>query len=219
MSDFKKRIQDGLLGKYHGLPNGLNRFNKYLYGIQRKRYYLFGGLSGSAKTTLVDFQLLNALSYAKLHGIKVYVFYYSFEIDKETKKANLLACHIFNKYKKVIPPQAILGLGKHRLDEEQQKLVYQELPYIDELFDSINFTFDPINPTGIYKDLLNHFRTTGTFVMKPYKKVNTDKFGVQTEESAELMESYKANDPDSYTIAVIDHLALCKPGFSPHDNH
>jgi replicative DNA helicase len=209
-SAFKKRVDDGLLGKYHGLPNGLNRFNRYLYGIQRKRYYLYGGLSGSAKTTLVDFKLLNALSYAKKHGIKVYVKYYSFEIDKETKQANFLSCHIFNKHKKIIPPQKILGLGKFRLTEEEQELVNKELPYIDEIFSEIDFCFDPINPTGIYKDLLTHFNATGTFKMRSYKKTNHDKYGNEKEEDAKLMESYTSNDPNSYTICVIDHLALCK---------
>ena len=207
---FKQRIEDGLAGLYHGLPNGLNKFNRYLYGIQRKRYYLYGGLSGSAKTTLVDFKLLNALSYAKKMGIKVYVYYYSFEIDRETKQANFLSCHIFNKYKRIIPPQKILGLGKYRLDEEEKKLVEQELPYIEQLFQEINFCFDPINPTGIYKELLQHFRDTGKFKMRPYKKVITDKFGNETLEDSELMESYEPNDPDSYTIVVKDHLALLK---------
>lgn len=207
---FKQRLEDGLAGKYHGLPNGINRFNRYLYGIQRKRYYLYGGLSGSAKTTLVDFKLLNALAYAKAKGIKVYVKYYSFEIDKETKIANFLSCHIFNKYKKIIPPQKILGLGKFRLTEDEKKLVDAELPYIDQLFSEIDFCFDPINPTGIYKDLLTHFRATGKFIMRKYKKVTHNRFGVEQEEDAELMESYTPNDPEGYTICVIDHLALCK---------
>lgn len=207
---FKQRVEDGLAGKYHGLPNGLNKFNKYLYGIQRKRYYLYGGLSGSAKTTIVDFKLLNALAYAKANGIKVYVKYYSFEIDKETKTANFLSCHIFNKYKKIIPPQKILGLGKFRLTDEEKQLVDSELPYIDQLFSEIDFYFDPINPTGIYKDLIAHFKSIGKFVMKKYKKITHDKFGNEKEEDAEYMEYYAPNESDSYTICVIDHLALCK---------
>lgn len=43
---FEARIKEGLSGKYSGLSNGLNRINKYIFGIQRSCYYLYGGLSG-----------------------------------------------------------------------------------------------------------------------------------------------------------------------------
>lgn len=207
---FTKRIEDGIAGKYHGLPNGLNRFNKYIYAIQRKRYYLFGGLSGSAKTTLVDFMLLNALEYANRNNIQVDVFYYSFEIDRETKIANLISCHIYNKYKKVIPPQKILGFGKFRLNDEEKALVDSELDYIHNLFNKINFTFDSLNPTGIYKDLLNHYKKTGKFVTKKYTKTVVDKYGKEQQEEGELLDSYVHDNPDRYVICIIDHLALCK---------
>lgn len=208
--NFKQRIQDGLDGKYQGLPNGLKRLNRYVYGIQRQWYYLYGGLSGSAKTTLVDFKLLRALEYCERNKIEIDVFYYSFEINKEKKIANLLSCHIFNKHKRVIQPQKILGLGKNRMNKEEEEIVLAELPYIEKLFSKINFRFDPLNPTGIFKELYSFYEKTGEFKKRKYKKTVTDAYGNERLEDAETHEGYIHNNPERYVLLVIDHLALCK---------
>ena len=52
--NFEERINAGLEGRFKGLDNGLNKANKYLFGIQRSCYYLIGALSGGrmlSKTT------------------------------------------------------------------------------------------------------------------------------------------------------------------------
>ena len=71
---FEERIQAGLAGKYQGLNNGLGRINKYIFGVQRACYTLLGGLSGSAKTTLVDFIIINALEDALAKNIPINIF-------------------------------------------------------------------------------------------------------------------------------------------------
>lgn len=43
---FEERIKEGLEGKFEGLSNGLDRINKYIFGIQKSCYTLIGGLSG-----------------------------------------------------------------------------------------------------------------------------------------------------------------------------
>ena len=84
MTQFKQRIEQGLSGEYTGLANGFERINKYIYNIQRSCYTLIGGLSGSSKTTLCDFILLNGLQDAKAKGIPFNVTYYSWEIDEKS---------------------------------------------------------------------------------------------------------------------------------------
>lgn len=196
------RISDGLAGKFKGLSNGFNRVNKFIYGVQRKTYYLYGGLSGAAKTTLVDFKILNAIKDADSQGIPIHVFYYSYEIDEETKKCNWLSAHIYNKYKIVIPPEVIGGLGEHEMTIEQQELVDSEIDYIEELFSRIHFRFDPVNPTGIRNELLKHANANGKFTTVPY----TDDEG----NTQQRLTGYIPNDPNEYVIVVIDHIALAK---------
>lgn len=149
---FKERIQQGLDGKYQGLSNGLKRINKYIFGVQKSCYTLIGGLSGSAKTKLVDFIILNALQDAESKGISINIFYYSWEIDEITKKAEWLAMLIYTKYDIIITPETIKGLGDFRLSKEEQELVNSELDNLERLFSKINWVWESVNPTGCYKE-------------------------------------------------------------------
>ena len=74
---FEERITEGINGKYQGLNNGFKRINSFIFGIQRSCYMLIGGLSGAAKTTLLDFMLINAIQDANSKNIPINIFYYS----------------------------------------------------------------------------------------------------------------------------------------------
>lgn len=199
---FEQRIIDGLEGKYQGLDNGLRRANKYLFGVQRGCYTLIGGLSGSAKTKLVDFILLNALNDAKNKGISINVFYYSYEIDEHTKRADWLSMLIYHKYDVIILPEKIKGLGDFRLSPDEQIMVNNELSNLNQLFSMVNWRWESANPTGIYKEWFTFMSSRGTFQKESYN----DEFG----RPKERIVKYTLNDPHEYNIAILDHFALCK---------
>lgn len=198
--DLKERIDSGVQGKFEGLSNGFSRINDYIFGVQRGVYTLLGGMSGVFKTTLVDFILLNALQDAEAKNIEFNVHYFSFEIDEITKKCNWLSNIIFNKYNMIIPPELIKGYGKNRLTLDQQEIVNSEIDYVDSLFSKINFHFRSINPTGIYKNLMDFSATKGTFNFKEYK----DEHG----NLQKSLNSYTPNNPEAYNLVILDHLAL-----------
>jgi replicative DNA helicase len=210
--NFKERIRDGLQGKYKGLSNGLNRINRYIFGIQRKCYYLVGGASGSGKTTLVDFMLVNALQDARRQGITVNVFYYSYEIDEISKKANWLSIIVYNKYGIVIEPEKIKGLGDYRLSHDERQLVDDCIPELEELFGSIMWRWENVCPTGMYREWWDFMKGRGYFETEPY----TDENG---EEKKRIVRFVNKN-PDEYNMTVIDHMALCKfeRGFTLKEN-
>ena len=201
-SGFLSRIKEGLQGKYQGLSNGLTRINKYIFNVQRACYYLIGGLSGSAKTKLVDFILLNAIQDAEAKGISLNIFYHSYEIDELTKKAEWLSALIYIKYGIIIPPEKIKGLGDFRLNEDELKLVESEIPELDKIFAKINFVFEPTNPTGLHKEMWRFMEKRGKFEKEEY----LDEYGVKKERIIKFI----PDDPDEYNIVVIDHLALAK---------
>ncbi len=211
MSSFKQRIEDGLAGKFKGLSNGFNRLNKYIYNTQRKTYTLIGGLSGSAKTTLVNYILLNNIEDADKNNIPIDIFYYSYEIDEETTKANWLSVLIYKKHKIIIPPEKISGLGDNRLSKAEQELVNLMLPYLDSIFSRINFRFETNNPTGIYNELYQHALKVGDFKYEEYK------IG---EEVKKRTIGYKFHEEDRYVLVVLDHQALMKRerGFTLKEN-
>jgi len=200
MTQFKQRIEQGLSGEYTGLANGFERINKYIYNIQRGCYTLIGGLSGSSKTTLCDFILLNGLQDAVAKGIPFNVTYYSWEIDEISKKANWLSVLIYNKYDRVISPQTIKGLGDSRLTEEEQEIVYSMLPELEDLFSKITWHWIPQNPTGLYTEWWKTMSAKGKFNTMPY----IDDEG----NNKERIISWTADNKEEYNIVVLDHLAL-----------
>jgi replicative DNA helicase len=207
---YNQRFDDGQAGKYQGLDNGLGRINKYIYNVQRKWYYLFGGLSNSGKTTLVDSMLLNAIRDAKEKGIELNIFYYSYEIDAETKFAQWMSNHIHRKYNITIAPEAIAGLGDNRLEQYQAELVKMEIEEVESIFNSIHFRFDPTNPTGIYKELFDFYSKTGTWEEESYRTIEKDKYDNDIELEKRRIVSYTSDNAERYVIVVMDHIALCK---------
>jgi hypothetical protein len=203
---FEARIQKGLQGKYQGLKNGFDRINRYIFGIQRACYYLIGGLSGSAKTTLLDFMIINAIQDANSKNIPINVFYYSLEIDEVTKKCNWLSVLIS------LPPEKIKGLGDFRLTEEEQKIVNAEIKDLDLIWNKINWIWESTNPTGIYKNMWNHMSTRGEFTYEDYVDENDVK--------KKRISKFTPSNPDEYNIIVGDHLALLhmERGFTLKEN-
>lgn len=195
----KERIQAGLDGKFVGLDNGLGKVNKVIYGVQRGVYTLLGGLSGSFKTTIIDFILLNALQDAEKKGIEFNVFYHSYEIDEISKKMNWLSVRIKQKYGITIPPEVIKGYGnENKLTVEQLALVDAEIPYIEELFKRIHFRFVPQNPTGIYNELWKFQEERGTIQYEEYLDHDN--------KPKKKVVGYIPNNPEAYTVVFLDHL-------------
>ena len=198
----KERIEAGLSGDYEGLDNGLERINKYIFKTQKACYYLLGGLSGSAKTTFLDFVILNAIQDAEAKGVSINVIYYSWEIDETTKKANWLSILIYKKYNIVIAPEKIKGYGEFRLNEDEKKLIFSELDELERIFNKINWIWESQNPTGMYKYWWDFMGKKGKYIKEPYIDEHDKK--------QERIVSFELNDPKEYNIVAGDHLALAK---------
>lgn len=206
--NLEERIYAGVEGKFQGLSNGFKRINKEIHGLQRGVYTLLGGLSGTYKTTLADYMLLNAISDAESLGLEINVFYYSYEIDELTKKCNWLSVIIKNKYNVTIPPEVIKGFGDNRLTPLELDYVKKEIPTVNALFSKINFRFKSTNPTGIYNEMWQYLSSKGNFTYVEY----TDSEG----NSKRKIDKFIPNNPEAYNIIVLDHLLLLKKerGFS-----
>ena len=204
----EERIYAGVEGKFQGLSNGFKRINKEIHGLQRGVYTLLGGLSGTYKTTLADYMLLNAINDAESQGLEINVFYYSYEIDELSKKCNWLSVIIKNKYNVTIPPEVIKGFGDNRLTPLELDYVKKEIPTVNALFSKINFRFKSTNPTGIYNEMWQYLSSKGTFTYVEY----TDSEG----NSKRKIDKFTPNNPEAYNIIVLDHLLLLKKerGFS-----
>lgn len=198
----KERIEAGLKGDYEGLDNGLDRINEYIFKTQRACYSIIGGLSGSAKTTFLDFQILAAIQDAEAKNIPINIIYYSFEIDETSKKANWLSVLIYKKYGIEISPEKIKGYGSLRLNEDELQLVYSEINEVERIFKKIKWIWESTHPTGMYKYWWDFMEPRGKFIKEPYLDEENKK--------KERIISFELNDPKEYNIVAIDHLALAR---------
>ena len=216
----QERVNQGLKGEFKGLNNGFKDINEYIFGVQKHCYTLIGGMSGTYKTTLLDYIFLNAIQDAQAKGKKLDVFYYSFEIDKLTKQCNWLSQLAWKNYNVIIPPKKIKGLGDNRLSNDEQEIINTLIPKVEKLFESINWVFDAMNPTGIYNDIFKFCAQKGTFTYEDYIDERVDKAtGKKIEVKKQRIKSFEWKE-DQYLLLGIDHLYLAKKerSFSTKEN-
>ena len=208
--NFLKYIEEGRKGLNKGIPMGFPRLDKFLRGLQKKKYYLVGGSTGTGKTALVDQAfLINPYNWIVKNNAKekLKVFYYSFEIDLESKLAKWLSYQLFIDYKIEVDPEHILGMDMTSETDEENKLSEELLEKIkaykehfDKLFEFIEFEDVPIDPTAIFNQVKKYFEDNGKWI--EYKR---EFGGVE-----KTIKYYKPNNPDEYVIVIVDHIGLVR---------
>lgn len=202
---FMHQVQRGRTGVNAGLANGLSLINKYIYGTQRGRYYLFGGDSGTGKTTLMDFMfVINAWHSAKKKGVKIVIYYCSFEISKLDKEARWVSLYIYAQTGKCIPSDYILGrIPGVTLNEEDMLLVKSAYDSVQEIMRDIIFLEDAVHPTAVFESIItDHYEKHGEVKRSPVSEAEKKKG-----KKGRIL-GYNPRDPDMYTLLVIDHLGL-----------
>ena len=220
--DFLDEIIKGQQGHNVGLPNCFDKFNKYLFGTQKRTYYARGGLPGSGKSAFTDDNyVLSPYFKLKDKGLPtkhLHWHYYSFEMDYIAKRARWTAYRLYQKYGILCDSNFLLGKGaeKGKITSNhiayfpnmmlKVKIVIQE---IDELFDHITFVDDAMNPTGILSEVMSWAASHGTFkyesydIIKDYTKPNEKTVGKR-------IIGYDLHNPEDVNMIIVDHMALAK---------
>jgi replicative DNA helicase len=201
-----KKIDRGKEGLNIGLPMGFNRLVDYVPDIQQGTYYLVGGETGTGKTAFADNCFLyNPYDWIKSHPdskMKMKVIYWSFEIDKSVKMTKGICKKLYTDFNIITDINFVLSRGKNRVSQEIYDRVILLRDYFEEMEDVLEIFDGAMNPTGINRFMLNYARANGEFVMKKYK---TD-----DGKEGEAFDHYVPNDPNLYTIVLIDHVSLTK---------
>ena len=204
----KSKIDVGLLGNNKGLPHGFNRLVEYIPGIQQSTYYLIGADSSVGKSAFVNNSFVfNPIDWWIANknntDIKLKVHYYSFEISKEMMLYKAVCRKIFIEYGILLDVNYILSRGKYKISAEHYDLVIKSLDYFDELEDILYIQDVPENPTGVWHKELKYAAENGKGLTDDYK-IDGD---------------YIPNNPNLYTLVVVDHISLIKKerGFNTKD--
>lgn len=203
----KDKIDNGLLGMNKGLPHGFNRLVEFIPGIQQSTYYLIGAESSVGKSAFVNNSFVfNPIDWWIANknntDIKLKIHYYSFEISKEMMLYKAVCRKIWNEYNILLDVNYILSRGKYRISQEHYELVVKSLDYFDEMEDILYIQDVPENPTGVWHKELKYAAVNGKGLID-YK----------------LDGDYIPNNPNLYTLIVIDHASLIRKerGFSTKD--
>lgn len=200
----------GRAGLNVGLDNKLAGLNNYLYGIHPGRYYLIGADSGVGKTTFADFAfVISALQAAEAAGKKLYLFYYSFEISKQSKTAKWISQAVYLKYKVRLPSEYILGrIAGKPVTDEHDLMIQDAYTLVEHIMNSIVFIEDPIHPTHIYHSLVDsHYGSIGTII----REAPSAKQKAEGRLGRILKYTPNKGEENSQTIVIVDHIALTAP--------
>lgn len=210
-NDVLSSIERGKLGLNEGIPMGFDRFVEFIPNIQKGRYHLIVGESGSGKSAFVDTAyVFNPLEWYVNNkdntDIKLKIFYYSFEIAKDRLLTKQIARKLFVDHGLLLDVNYILSFGKNRITDEHYKLVTTYADYFNRLEDYLTINDNDggtsYNPTGIQKDLLAWAEQNGRF-----ERINNQLH-------------YFENDPNLYTLVIVDHMAIVpkERGFNTKEN-
>lgn len=206
--NFLKYVDDGRKGLNKGIPMGFSRLDKFLRGLQKKKYYLVGGSTGTGKTAFVDEAfVINPYNWITKNKSKesLKVFYFSFEIDLESKLAKWVSYQLFIDERIEVDPEHILGMdmqseedAENRLSDELYTKIKAYKEHFEKMFEFIEFDDVPNNPSYIYNKVKNYFEENGKWIkVEREVKGKTQKYTY-----------YKANNPDEYVIIIVDHIGL-----------
>jgi len=218
MKDFLEEVNNGLEGKNEGIRGGLPRLDQFVCNIQKARYEVVGAMQKTGKTAFIDYRYVIS-PYMENKYRPINWIYFSYEIDRLAKMAKF--CAYFMRIKHGIQCSAnyILSRGENKLDPKHLSLV--EDIYKNELSDlfgvydqygrctrrgRIDFIEEKDNPTGIYKYLMRYAEQNGQFIYEPYMVMDDN--GRKVEKQRII--GYKENNPNLYTIIILDHVGLMR---------
>ena len=196
---FWQEVERGKQGLNEGLPMGFNRLTKVICNVQKGRYDLWGGGTGTGKSSAVlDAYVINPIEYmlANDQPLKLRVKYYNLEMATMPLMAKLMARRVFEQSegKYLLSVNKIFGRGNYRLSSEEDRLLGEAQDYFDMLTEYVEFVDGAVSPLFVYKDL-----------MKLAKEIGT----VTKQENGHW--DFTQDDPNLIVVVVIDHVGLITP--------
>jgi hypothetical protein len=201
----RREVEMGLSGQNEGISFGFPRLDNYI-SLRKANLYLFGGYTGSGKTTCADeIFVLNPFDELKRKGqlSRLKVIYWSMERRKAFKFAKWFSRKCWIEQGIKIPMNRLLGWVKQedRLTKDEHDLFLMHKDYFDELFEYVTVIDGRQKPTAIRK----YLRELSGKIGREYKK-------------DEWTRGYESNDESLVVLNVFDHVGKLEREASMNDD-
>lgn len=201
-----ERIESGLVNY---IPFGLERFEEYVPGVQRKNYTIVTANSGVAKSKLTKcLYVIRPVDFVMAHpdlGIKLKVFYNCLEESKESFIQSIYCNKLYEMHGIRIPIKDLKSITQRRaLPLEIRQKVDSLDEYFERFEEYVEVIDDIKHPYGIYMKVKEHMEENGKWTRKTIPVWNKEKNMLV---DVEVNDYYVPSNPDSYTVVITDHVS------------
>lgn len=206
--DLKKRRENIINGNINSIPSPFVRFRNDFVGIEQEQYIVVTAPTKIGKTQLASYLYVYVpLLYAYNNPDKcsVDILYFPMEETPEriTQRFMCFILNYLSKGKVHISPRDLRSTDNSKpLPIEVLEMLDSEEydRYLKFFEDHVHFYTEDYNPTGIYKKCRDYALSVGKVINKKVVYGNGDEH--------EIFDRYEPNDPNHYSIVLIDHCGL-----------
>lgn len=199
----EKSVRENAKKEFNCIPFPFERFSSFIPGIQQRHYYNITANSGVGKSQITDelawfspyeFYVKNRIN--PNFKTKVKFFYFSLEMDKESKFLQAACRNLFKDYNIRTSVNVLKSIGKNRVTDDLYQAFLKTRTWLEELENFTDF-IEEAHPYHIYRTVQQFYAENGTITKKKFIIDGVEK---------ERFDYYTPNDPDLYVIVIVDHL-------------
>jgi len=178
--------------------------------------------SGVGKTQVTKaLYVRQPLEYALKHNINLKIFYFALE-ESEQEFIDTMICNFISSRCNIqMDILTLQGFRQKSLDQNLMDLIDSHIDDVETLLEKVEIIDSVYNPTGIYKYCRDYADKNGTHLYedKEFIKTKIDKNfdsptynkKITVKEKTKVYDRYVPDDPNAFTIVIVDHISLLSP--------
>ena len=193
LESFKKEVENGRLGRNHGLSIGLPKLEEITGGLTKSTFTLLFASSGIGKSSAALYSYVYIPLKEHLEDDKIKIIFFALEMKESFIIAKLLSTYLYDTYHIRISAKQILSIGKdYTLPDDIYEYVQLGYEWLEKVYKKL-IIFDGAHTSDkVISEIMQVLKEEGTF-----------------EDG-----HYTPNNPNEYVFIIIDHVSLveCERG-------
>lgn len=190
LESFKKEVENGRLGRNHGLSIGLPKLEEITGGLTKSTFTLLFASSGVGKSSAALYSYVYIPLKEHLEDGKIKIIFFALEMKESFIIAKLLSTYLYDTYHIRISAKQILSIGKdYTLPDDVYEYVKLGYEWLEKVYKNL-IIFDGAHTSDkVISEIMQVLKEEGTFED----------------------DHYTPNNPKQTVLAVIDHAGLLIP--------